>query len=96
MHDLLNLEGASTNALDRTKKLELLKSAGYDFELKKKSFSDKLNAATLHLELGLGGHSMEDTILFGTKVLILPGSLSRKNISDVKNNVVDASTSWKH
>ena len=52
-----------------------------------------MNAATLRLELGLGGHSMEDTILFGTKVLSLPGSLSRKNISDVENNVVDASTS---
>ena len=41
MHDprgLLNLEGASTNALDRTKKLELLKSAGYDFELKENHF----------------------------------------------------------
>ena len=35
-------------------------------------------------------------MLFGTKVLSLPGSLSRKNISDVENNVVHASTSWKH
>ena len=50
----------------------------------------------MRLELGLGGQSMEDTLLFGTKVLSLPGSLSRKNISDVENNVVDASTSWKH
>ena len=99
LHDprgLPDLEGASTNALDRTKRLELQKSAGYDFEKKRKSFSDKLNGATLRLELGLGGHSVEDTLLFGTKVLSLPGSLSRKNISDVENNVVHGSTSWKH
>ena len=99
MHDpkgLLNLVGPSTNALDRTKKLELLKSAGYDFNSKGKSFSDKLNAATLRLDLGLGGHSVEDSILFGTKVLSLSGALSKKNISEVENNVVCGNTSWKH
>ena len=92
----LDLVGASTNALDRTKRLELQKSAGYDFDVKNKSFSDKLNGTTLRLDLGLGGHSMGDTLLFGTKELSLPGSLSRKNVSDVEKNVVDASTSWKH
>ena len=99
MHDpkgLLNLVGHSTNALDRTKKLELLKNAGYDFDSKGKSFSDKLNAATLRLDLGLGGHSVEDSILFGTKVLSLSGALSKKNISDVENNVVSGNTSCKH
>ena len=64
LHDprgLLDLVGASTNALDRTKRLELQKSAGYDFDVKNKSFSDKLNGATLRLDLGLGGHSVRDT-----------------------------------
>ena len=99
MHDprgLLDLAGPSTNALDRTKKLELLKSADYDFNNKSKSFSDKLNAATLRLELGLGGHSINDTLLFGARVLNLPGFLSRKNTSDIENNVVNGSTTWKH
>ena len=39
MHDpkgLLNLVGHSTNALDRTKKLELLKGAGYEFNFRGK------------------------------------------------------------
>ena len=52
---LLNLVGPSTNALERTKKLELLKSSGLLFNLQKKSFSDKLTAAILSLELGLAG-----------------------------------------
>ena len=39
---------------------------------------------------------MEDSILFGTKVLSLSGALSKKNISDVENNVVGGNTSWKH
>ena len=99
MHDpkgLLDLAGPSTSALDRTKELELLKSAGYDFTNKSKSFSDRLNAATLRLELGLGGHSTSDTLLFGASVLNLPGFLARKNISDVENNGVHGSTTWKH
>ena len=55
-----------------------------------------MNAATLRLDLGLGGNSVEDSILFGTKVLSLSGALSKKNISDVENNVVCGNTSWKH
>ena len=35
---LLNLVGYSTNALERTKKLELLKSAGYDINSKRNLF----------------------------------------------------------
>ena len=51
LHDpkgLLNLVGSSTDALERTKKLELLKSAGFYFDGKNKnaSFSEKFNAAT--------------------------------------------------
>ena len=56
MHDprgLLDLTSSSTNALERTKKLELLKSAGYGFKSHgNRSFSDKLNAARLRLDLG--------------------------------------------
>ena len=43
---LLNLGGSSTNALERTKKLELLKSAGFEFSTDQKlrsSFSEKFN-----------------------------------------------------
>ena len=50
----------------------------------------------MRLDLGLGGHSTGDTLLFGTKVLSSTALLFRKNISDVENNVVEASTSWKH
>ena len=45
LHDpkgLLNLVGPSTNALERTKKLELLKSSGLLFSSRVKSFSDKV------------------------------------------------------
>ena len=76
---LLDLSGPTTNALDRTKELELLKSAGYEFSPKvKKTFSDRLHEAQLRLDLGMGGHSMNDTLLFGGKVLSLPlpGSLA--------------------
>lgn len=89
LHDprgLLDLAGPSTNALDRTKKLELLKGKGYNFNVKSSSFYDKLNSAELRLSLGLGGHSVMDTQLFGAKVLSLPGFLTKKNISDVENN----------
>ena len=95
LHDpkgLLNLTGPSTNALERTKKLELLKGAGYEFNFKGKSFYDRLNAAELRLDLGLGGHSVSDTLLFGAKVLSLPGFLTRKNITEIENNVVNGGT----
>ena len=95
LHDpkgLLNLAEPSTNALDRTKNLELLKGAGYEFNFKGKSFYDRLSAAELRLELGLGGHSVSDTLLFGAKVLSLPGFLTRKNITEIENNVVNGGT----
>ena len=93
--------GSSTNALERAKKLEILKSAGYGFEDNKKSqrklsFSDRLIEATTRLELGLGGHTLSDTLLFGAKVLSTPGVLTPKNIVDIENNIVDGKTTWRH
>ena len=53
---LLNLVNSSTNSLERTKKLELLKCSGL---LQKRkgtlSFSDNLKEAIVNLDLGLGG-----------------------------------------
>ena len=92
---LLDLVRSSTSALDQTKRLELLKGAGMSFK-GTKSFSDKLNAAILQLDLGLGGYSIEDTLLFGVKVLSCPGSITKKNTTDIENNLVHSSTSWKH
>ena len=87
LHDprgLLNIAGSSTNALERMMRLELLKSAGVEFESKKSSsFSEKLNAAIARLDLGLGGQSLKDSLLFGAKVLSLPRVLSPKNICDI-------------
>ena len=99
LHDpkgLLNLVGPSTNALERTKKLELLKSSGLLFSSRVKSFSDKLTAAILSLELGLAGHAVEDTLLFGAKVLSIPGSLKPAQVVDIENNITDGSTTWSH
>ena len=100
LHDprgLLDLSGSSTNALERMKRLELLKSAGVGFDTKKNSsFSEKLNAAIARLDLGLGGQSLSDSLLFGAKVLSAPRSLSQKNISDIEYNVVDGKTTWSH
>ena len=95
---LLNLVGSSSNALERTKRLELLKSAGHVFSPQRKKFSfvDKLNAAILRLELGLGAQSPTDTLLFGDKVLSSPGFLSFKHTSNIENNHVDGNTTWKH
>lgn len=61
-----------------------------------KSFSDRLNAAMLRLDPGLGGHTTEDTLLFGAKVLSCPGYLSKKNVTDIENNLVHGNTSWRH
>ena len=86
---LLDLVSTSTSALEHTKRLELLKAAGFILNSKKvASDAEKLNAATMRLELGLGGHSVPDTLLFGTKVLSTAGVLSKKNIQDIENNNV--------
>ena len=100
LHDpkgLLDLSGSSTNALERMKRLELLKSAGVGFNTKKNApFSEKLNAAIARLDLGLGGQSLSDSLLFGAKVLSALQSLTQKNISDIEYNVVDGHTTWSH
>ena len=50
----------------------------------------------MRLELGLGGQSVSDTLIFGAKVLSSPGFLTNKNISEVKNGIVEGNTTWKH
>ena len=92
---LLDLVGSSTSALDRTKRLEMLKGAGMSFK-GTSSFSDRLNAAIQRLDLGLGGHSTDDTLLFGSKVLSCPGFLSKKNTTEIENNLIHGTSSWKH
>ena len=100
LHDpkgLLDLLQSSTNALEHTKKLELLKTSGLlNSSRKTKSFPDKLNEATVRLGLGLGGHTVADSLIFGAKVLGCPGFLTNKNISEIENNLVDGKTTWKH
>ena len=86
---LLDLVSTSTSALEHTKRLELLKAAGFILNSKKvASDAQRLNAATMRLELGLGGQSVPDTVLFGTKVLSTAGVLSKRNIQDIENNHV--------
>ena len=97
LHDpkgLLDLVGSTTNALERTKRMELLKTSGMTNKNQgtRKSFSVKLNEATDRLELGLGGLSVNDTLTFGAKVLSLPDYLTVKNISEVENNIVEGKT----
>ena len=88
---LLNLVGTSTNALERTKKLELLKTSGFLFNKQgPNSFENKLEAAKIRLDLGLGGHTVEDTLLFGAKEMSSPGYLLPKNITEIENNIVDS------
>ena len=104
LHDpkgLLSLVDSSTNALERTKRLELLKSSGrfQKFQGKynrKQSFPELLNEAAVRLDVGLGGHSVSDTLLFGASVLHAPGFLTPKNVSDIENNIVDGKTTWRH
>ena len=100
LHDpkgLLDLVGSSTNALEHTKKLELLKSSGLLSKTKgTRSFSERLKRAKERLDLGLGGQSVSDSLTFGAKVLSSPGFLSLKNISEVENGVVEGNTTWKH
>ena len=93
---LLDLVGSSTNALEHTKKLELLKTSGLMSVKKSKSFADKVNEAAVRLGLGLDGHTVEDSLVFGARVLSCPGFLTNKNISDIQNNIVEGKTTWKH
>ena len=94
---LLNLVGTSTNALERTKQLELLKTSGLlQKNVRKRSFADKFHDAEVRVDLGLAVHKANDTLLFGQKVMSAPGFLSAKNITDIQNNNVEGSTTWKH
>ena len=64
---LLDLVGRSTKALERTKRMELLKNAGISWDTKGgKCFADKLGSAKVRLDIELGGISVGDTLLFGT------------------------------
>ena len=95
---LLDLVNSSTSALEHAKKLELRKSAGFIFNstTKKLSMAEQFNAASVRLDLGLGGQSIKDSLLFGAKVLSTPGVLTNKNINDIENNLVDGTTTWTH
>ena len=87
-HDpLLNLVSNSTSALEHAKNLELLKSAGYIFNYtgKNQSAAVKFNAATIRLDLELGGQRITDSLLFGAKVWNTPRVLSNKNVNDLEN-----------
>ena len=65
---LLDLVGPSTTALDRTKRLELLKGAGMSFNRTNRSFSDRLNAAIQRLDLGLGGTLLRTHCFLGLRL----------------------------
>ena len=79
------------------KRLELLKSSGVGFYSQgDSSFSEKLNAAIARLHLGLGGHSLNDSPIFGAKILSVPRSLSAKNISDIGYNAINGNTTWSN
>ena len=94
---LLNLHDSSTNALERVKQLELLKSSGWlQNQRSGMSVTDKLNEAILNVDLGLAAHRVRDTLLFGAQVLNCPGFLTNRNISDIENNLIQAKTTWKH
>ena len=97
MHDpggMFNLTSLSTNALERMKRLELLKSAGVGFDSQAdSSFSEKLNAAIARLDLGLRGHSLCYSLILRAKVLSVLRSMSCKNI---EYNAVNANTTWSH
>ena len=94
---LLKMVSSSTSALEHAKKMEILKCAGVVFDENKKvqgktPFADRLHTARTRLELGLGGHALSDTLLFGAKVLSTPGVLTQKNISDIEDNIVGGKT----
>ena len=62
----------------------------------KRSFANRLQDAKVRVDLGLAGQEAGDTLVFGQKVMSAPGFLSAKNVSDVQNNNVEGSTTWKH
>ena len=90
---LLNLVNVSTNALERAKQLEMLKTAGLlQKNIRKTSFADRLQDANVRVDLGLAGQEAGDTLVFGQKVMSAPGFLSVKNVTDIQNNNVEGNT----
>ena len=85
---LLDLVNTSTSALEHAKKLELRKSAGFIFNStnKKLSMAEQFNATAVRLNLGLGGQSIKDSLLFGAKAqvpqcVITTGRLFHQSLS---------------
>ena len=94
---LLNLVGTSTNALERAKQLGMLKTSGWlQKDVRKRSFAELFHDAEVRFDLGLAVHKSNDTLLFGQKVMSASGFLSAKNITDIQNNNVEGTTTWKH
>ena len=94
---LLNLVCVSSNALERTKQLEMRKTAGlFQKDVRKRSFANRLQDAKVRVDLGLAGQEAGDTLVFGQKVMSAPGFLSPKNVTDIQNNNVEGNTTWKH
>ena len=89
----LNLGNVSTNALERAKQLEMLKTAGLlQKNIRKTSFADRIQDANVRVDLGLAGQEAGDTLVFGQKVMSAPGFLSAKNVTDIQNNNVEGNT----
>ena len=95
--ELLNLVSVSSNALERTKQLEMRKTAGLlQKNSRKSSFSDRLQDAKVRVDLGLAGQQTGDTLLFGQRVMSAPGFLSAKNVTEIQNNNIEGNTTWRH
>ena len=84
--------GTSTNALERAKQLEMLKTSGWLHKnVLKKSFAERFHDAEVRFDLGMAVHQANDTLVFGQKVMSAPGFLSGKSITDIqKNNVKES------
>ena len=72
---LLDLVNTSTNALEHAKKLELRKSAGFIFNStnKKLSMAEQFNAASVRLDLGLGGSLLKAHCYLAQRCRVHPG-----------------------
>jgi len=75
----------------------MLKTSGWLHKnARKRSFAERFHDAEVRVDLGMAVHQADDTLLFGQKVMSAPGFLSAKNVTDIQNNSVEASTTWKH
>lgn len=88
---LVGLVYTSMSALENTKKLDLLKSAGFILNSAGRNLSaaQNPNAATVRIAMGLGGKSIVDTLLLGAMVLCPLGVISYKNVNDIGNYFVE-------